>query len=171
MNIVLIGMRGAGKTTVGKMLASHLKKDFIEMDDLVAKKAGMKIAQIVKKHGWEYFRDLETQITQEVSQKDNVIIATGGGVVLRSENVQVLKKHGKLFWLSVGVNSLLKRIGNDANRPSLTGKSPKEDMEETQIQRQKLYEQAADVVIDTEKITAKEVMEEIITNLEDTYVY
>ncbi len=171
MNIVLIGMRGSGKTTVGKMLSQHLKKEFIAMDKLVAEKAGMEITLIVKKHGWEYFRDLEAKVTKEVSQKENIIIATGGGVVVRPENVQALKKHGKIFWLTVGVDTLLKRIGNDANRPSLTGKSPKEDMEETQKQRQKLYEQAADVIVDTENVAPKEVMEEIITNLEDTYVY
>lgn len=171
MNIVLIGMRGSGKTTVGKMLSQQLKKEFIEMDALVAEKAGMQIAQIVKKYGWEYFRDLETEITKEVSQKDNIIIATGGGVVERGENVQALKEHGKLFWLTVGVDTLLKRIGKDVNRPSITGKSRREDMEETQKHREKLYQQAADVIIDTEKVTAKKVMQEIIKNLEDTYVY
>lgn len=171
MNIVLIGMRGSGKTTVGKLLAQHLKKDFIAVDELVAKKAGMTIAQIVEEYGWEYFRDLESKVTKEISQKDNVIIAAGGGVVVRPKNVKALKEHGKLFWLTVNIDTLLKRIGNDANRPSLTGKSPKEDMEEIQKQRQKLYEQAADVIIDTENVTPREVMEEIITNLEDTYVY
>lgn len=171
MNIVLIGMRGSGKNTVGKLLAQHLKKDFIAMDEVVAKKAGMTIAQIVKKYGWEYFRDLESKVTKEISQKDNVIIATGGGVVVRPENVQALKQHGKLFWLTVNVGTLLKRIGTDANRPSLTGKSQREDMEETNKHRQKLYEQAADVIVDTEKISPKQVMREIIKNLEDTYVY
>ncbi len=171
MNIVLIGMRGAGKTTVGKMLAGRLKKEFIEMDELVAKKAGMTIPQIVKKHGWEYFRDLESEITKEVAKKDNIIIATGGGVVMRSENVRALKQHGRLFWLTVSVDTLLKRIKNDENRPSLSGKSRQEDMEETQKQRQKLYQEAADVIIDTENVAPEKVMEEIIINLEDTYVY
>lgn len=172
MNIILIGMRGSGKTTVGKILARKLQKEFIEMDELIAKKVNMSIAKIVKQHGWDYFRDRETEIVKEIIEKDNVVISAGGGVVVRPENIALLKRHGKLFWLTVSVPALLKRIGDDKNRPSLTGKtSRKEDMEITLKEREKLYQNAADVVVDTENKTAKEVAKEILTNLEDTYVY
>lgn len=172
MNIVLIGMRGSGKMTVGKLLAKTLQKNHIEMDGRVVKKAKMSIPEIVKKYGWEHFRNLESEVTKELAKMDNVIIATGGGVVTRPENIQVLKEHGKLFWLQASLDTLVKRIGDDKNRPSLTGKqSQRDDLEAVLAQRQKLYEDAADAIIDTEGKTIKEVVAMIITNLEDTYVY
>lgn len=172
MNIILIGIRGSGKTTVGKILAKELKKDFIEIDTLITAKSRTSIPKIVEQRGWDYFRDIESNVVQEVAEKDNIVIATGGGVVVRTKNIELLKKHGKLFWLTVSVPALLKRIGDDKNRPSLTGKiSRKEDMEITLKEREKLYQNAADVVVDTENKTAKEVAKEILTNLEDTYVY
>ncbi|MBI4078733.1 MAG: shikimate kinase [Candidatus Levybacteria bacterium] len=171
MNIMLIGMRGSGKTTVGKILAKILKKDFIETDKLIGEKAKMSIPKIIEKHGWDFFRNIESEVVQEVAEKDNIVIATGGGVVVSPKNIALLKKSGKLFWLTVSVPTLLKRIGNDKNRPSLTGKLRKEDMEVTLQERQKLYENAADVVVDTEHVSAQKVAEAILTDLEDTYVY
>lgn len=165
MNIILIGMRGSGKTTVAKQLAKKLNKEYKEMDELIVVKKSMSIPEIVEKHGWDYFRDLESEIVQELCQQDNIIISCGGGVVVRPKNITILKKNGKLFWLQVSVETLLKRIGDDANRPSLTGKaSRKEDMEEVLQQRYELYKNAADVIIDTEKMNAKEVADTIIKN-------
>lgn len=172
MNIVLIGMRGAGKTTVGKLLAEKLKKEYIETDQEVAKKANMPITDIVAKHGWEYFRQLERYTVEMVAQKDNCIIATGGGVVVNKQNVDALKQHGKLFYLEAPVEVLIERIGDDNNRPSLTGKTSRpEDMKAVMQQRKKLYEEAADAIIETNNKTTSRVSEEIITALEDTYVY
>lgn len=172
MNIVLIGMRGSGKTTVGKILAKKLQKPYIEMDDLIVKKAKMKIPKIVKEYGWGYFRDIESHVVREVSEKDNCIIATGGGVVLRLENVEALKKHGKLFWLQGSVKTLSKRIGDDENRPLLTGiLSRRKDMEQTLKERKNLYEKAADGIVDTENTRPENIANEIVMNIEDQYVY
>ncbi|MBI2430553.1 MAG: shikimate dehydrogenase, partial [Candidatus Levybacteria bacterium] len=164
MNIVLIGMRGSGKTTVAKMLSKKLKKEIIETDDLIAQKAGMAIADVVKNHGWEYFRDLESEVIADVSKKDNIIISCGGGVVTRAENIKALKRNGKLFWLQAGVNTLVNRIGDDSNRPSLTGKkSGRKDLQEVLKQRYELYKNAADEIIETENISAEKVMEIIVS--------
>ncbi len=172
MNIVLIGMRGAGKTTVGRLLAKKLGKELIETDMLIAQQANMSIPDIVKKHGWSYFRKLEADTIKTVSQKDNCIIATGGGTVARKESVDALKKNGKLFYLEAPVEVLAKRIGDDKNRPSLTGKiSRLEDMKEVLKKRAVLYQEAADTIIETTNKTTKEVAAEIITVLEDMYVY
>jgi len=106
-----------------------LGKQFIEMDELIVQRAGLSIPEIVSKYGWEKFRDVEEEITREVAGLDNVVNATGGGVVIRDKNIRELKQKGKLFWLKAGVDTLLRRIGNDQSRPSLTGKSLREDME------------------------------------------
>lgn len=162
MNIILIGMRGSGKTAVGKMLAEKLGKKFIEMDEMIVQKVGMSIPEIVRKHGWDKFRDVEAELCREVAQLDDVVNATGGGVVVRRENIRELKKKGKLIWLEVSLDTLLKRIGDDPNRPSLTGKSQREDMEAVLKERRPIYEQAADYIIDTEDKTPDEITDVIV---------
>ena len=162
MNIVLIGMRGSGKTVVGKLLAERLGKQFIEMDELIVQRAGLSIPEIVESYGWGKFRDVEEEITCEVAKLDNVVNATGGGVVTREENIRELKKKGKLVWLTVSLDTLLKRIGDDPSRPSLTGRSQREDMEVVLTERSPVYEGAADVIIDTEDKTPEEIAEAII---------
>jgi shikimate dehydrogenase len=162
MNIVLIGMRGAGKTAVGKILAQRLGRELIEMDELITEKAGLSIPQIVKKHGWARFRDLEAEITAEVAKRDNIINATGGGVVTREQNIAKLKQNGLVVWLTASVDTLLERIGDDESRPLLKGKSRREDMEITLAERQPLYQKAADITIDTEDKTPEAVAELIV---------
>ncbi|MBI2074561.1 MAG: shikimate kinase [Candidatus Levybacteria bacterium] len=168
MNIVLIGMRGSGKTTVAKILAQKLQKKYVETDELIVQKMGMSIPKIIANHDWNYFRDIESEVIIEISKKDNSVISTGGGVVVRPENIRALKKHGKLFWLQVSVNTLLKRIGDDQNRPSLTGKkSRKEDMEETLKQRYQQYLKASDETINTENISTQQVAKKIMLKLKE----
>ena len=129
MNIVLIGMRGSGKTTVGAILASKLNRELIEMDSLIIDKVGFSIAEFVQRYGWVKFRDIEAEITREVAGLDNIINATGGGVVTREENIQELKRNGILVWLQAGVEILLRRIGEDTRPPLVSGRGPRGDME------------------------------------------
>jgi shikimate dehydrogenase len=159
MNIVLIGMRGAGKTAVGRILAQLLGREFIEMDKLIAQRKGRSIAQIVAQQGWEGFRDLEAELTAEVAEWDNIVNATGGGVVVREPNIRKLKQNGLLVWLTAGVDTLLERVGDDEGRPLLKGKNRREDMEITLAERAPLYEKAADITIDTEGKTPQAVAE------------
>ena len=161
MNIVLIGMRGSGKTAVGKLLARRLGKQFIEMDELIVQRLGQSIPEIVSRYGWEKFRDVEEEIAREVARWDNVVNATGGGVVTREENIRELKKKGKFVWLKASVDTLLKRIGNDQSRPSLTGKSQREDMETVLADRSPIYQRVADFIIDTEGKMPEEIAEVI----------
>lgn len=163
MNIVLIGMRGAGKTAVGKILAQRLGRELIEMDKLVIKKAGLSIPEIVEKHGWERFRDLEEEITAEVARRDYIVNATGGGIVVREPNIIKLKEKGLLVWLTASVDTLSKRIGDDNSRPLLKGETRQEDMEITLAERTPLYQKAADITIDTENKTPDEVAKLIAT--------
>jgi len=163
MNIVLIGMRGSGKTTVGKRLAERLDRQFIEMDEMIVQKTGLSIPEIVKRYGWEKFREVEKEVAHEVGRLDNVVNATGGGVVTREENIRALKQKGKLVWLKASLDTLLQRIGDDQSRPSLTGKPLREDMETVMAERASIYERVADLIIDTESKTPEEIAESIIT--------
>jgi shikimate dehydrogenase len=161
MNIVLIGMRGSGKTAVGKVLSQKLGRELIEMDELIVSKAGLSIPEIVKEHGWEKFRDLEAEITAEVAKRDNIVNATGGGIVVREPNVSRLKQNGLVVWLTASVDALLNRIGDDESRPLLKGKTRREDLEITLAERTPLYQKAADIIIDTEGKTPEAIAKTI----------
>ena len=104
---------------------------------------------------------MEEEIAREVAGWDNVVNATGGGVVTREKNVQELKKKGKLVWLKANIDTLLRRIGNDQSRPSLTGKSQREDMEAVLAERRPIYQRVANFIVDTEGKTPEEVAEAI----------
>ncbi len=106
-NIVLIGMPSCGKTTLGKILAQELNKKFIDTDDEIVKKAQMPITEIFEKFGEQHFRMLETQVIKEVSRNQGLVIATGGGAVLKSENVQALKQNGKILFIDRPLSKLL----------------------------------------------------------------
>tara|TARA_B100000959_G_scaffold216309_1_gene227908 strand:+ start:3747 stop:4247 length:501 start_codon:yes stop_codon:yes gene_type:complete len=166
MNIVLIGYRGTGKSTVGKILAKKLKRLLIPLDDLIVKKADMSIPKIVEKHGWGYFRDIESNVTKEVSNQDNCIIDCGGGVILRDENVENLKQNGKCFLLKAEIDTIISRIQGDANRPALKeGMSFREEQEKVLRERNPKYKAAADVEIDTSILSIEQAVEKILENI------
>jgi shikimate kinase len=166
MNVVLIGYRGTGKSTVGKVVAARLGRELLSTDVEIVKLAGQPIPQIVEQHGWEYFRDLETKICQSLAGKDGLVIDTGGGAILRPQNVEVLKRTGKLFWLTASVETIAKRIGSDTQRPSLTGtKSFLDEIHDVLQDRIPKYQAAADYVIATEGKSVTQVVDEILARL------
>jgi shikimate kinase len=126
----------------------------------------MLIPEIVENLGWIRFRDIESEITNEVGDLDNHVIDTGGGIVLRNGNVQILKKNGHIILLQADVKAIIKRIRDDTERPSLTGtKSFTEEVEDVVKERKKTYEDSADYVIDTSALTVDEVVKRIIRYL------
>ena len=156
-------MRGSGKTAVGCRLAQKLDKNFIETDQLIVAEAKMTIPQIVDKFGWQRFRQIEELIIKNVSGTDNSVISTGGGVITRENNIKVLKRNGIIIWLRANIETLIKRVGNDTNRPLLTGsRSIKKDMLITFNQRKLLYRKAADFTVFTEMKNIHQVVEQII---------
>jgi shikimate kinase len=166
MNIVLTGMRGSGKSTIAKMLAGKMNRSFIDMDSLIVKKVGMPLPEFVKKNGWKTFRDKETEVTLETADLTNTIIATGGGVILRKQNVDALKKNGKFVFLKTSIQTMIKRIGEDKNRPALTNKKTmEEELEEVWKERKNLYEQSADSIIETDNKTHEAIVNEIISTI------
>lgn len=163
MNVVLIGYRGTGKTVVGRRLAELLNKRLVKMDELITEKAGMSIPEIIEKYGWDWFRDLESEVAEEVGEMDDCIIDTGGGVILREANIQNLRKKGTIILLKSDVKTIIERIKDGGGRPSLTGKkSFTEEVAEVLEQRRKKYEDAADYAIDTSRLTVHGVVDKII---------
>ena len=166
MNVVLIGYRGTGKSTVGKLVAERLGRVLISTDAEIVKSAVQSIPEIVEQHGWEYFRDLETKICQDLAGRNGVVIDTGGGAILRSQNIEGLKRTGKLFWLTAPVESIAKRIGADTQRPSLTGtKSFIDEIQDVLRERTPKYQAAADYIIETDGKSTAQVADEILARL------
>lgn len=147
-NIVLIGMRGTGKSRIAEKISDILKIKAVDIDSEIEKSEGKKISQIIKEKNWEYFREIEKQITKRVSEKQNIVISTGGGVVLDENNIKNLKKNGIIIFLFSKIESLKKRIEKCKNRPSLNGQSPADELEEIWEKRKDKYYQAAEIVVD-----------------------
>ena len=167
MNIVLIGYRGTGKSSVGKLLAERLGRELVSTDAEIIRRANLSIPDIVKRFGWDRFRDLESEVCLELSGKDRLIIDSGGGVILRQQNVDRLKANGVLFWLTAEVRTITERIGGDTQRPSLTGvKSFTDEIEAVLRERQSRYKAAADHVIQTDGRSLIQVAEAILAHMQ-----
>jgi shikimate kinase len=164
MNIVLIGYRGAGKSAVGRRLAARLGRKLVSTDAEIVKRAHHSIPEIVAQNGWEYFRDVESDICRELADRDQLVIDTGGGAILRTQNVEALKKNGTVFWLEASVETITKRIGGDTQRPSLTGtKSFVDEIQDVLQERTPKYQAAADHVIRTDDQPIDQLVETLLT--------
>lgn len=166
MNVVLIGYRGTGKSTVGKIVAARLGRLLVSTDAEIVKVAGQSISEIVEQHGWEHFRDLESKVCQELARRNGLVIDTGGGAILRSRNVEVLRETGRLFWLTALVSTITERIAHDTERPSITGvKSFVDEIQDVLRERTPKYQAAADYVIETDGKPVTQVADEILARL------
>jgi shikimate kinase len=166
MNVVLIGYRGTGKSTVGTIVAARLGLILFSTDAEIVKSAGQSIPEIVEQHGWEYFRDLEAKVCRELAGRTGLVVDTGGGAILRPRNVEVLKETGRLFWLTASVETIAERIGQNSQRPSLTGtKSFLDEIQDVLRERTPKYQAAADYVIETDRKPATQVADEILARM------
>ena len=123
MNIILSGFMGCGKTTIGKIIAQKLNLDFIDTDKLIEEREGRRIREIFDTDGEGYFRDKEHEICAELSREDNKVIATGGGALTFNRNKEVLSKNGRIIFIDVDLDTIIKRIGNDSRRPLLNSET------------------------------------------------
>jgi len=154
-NIFLIGPRACGKTSLGRIVAGRLGAVFVDMDALLASRAGESIAEFVERNGWDAFRGLEKELLVEICLKSGQVVATGGGVVLLPENRDLLQRRGMVFYLKAGVSTLLSRLMADPlsdQRPALTNKSLEQEIREVLGRREPLYQACADMVIDAEAV-------------------
>jgi shikimate kinase len=169
MNIVLIGYRCSGKTAVGKLLAGELAKNLVDTDTLIEEEAGCSVETIISGKGWNYFRELEKRLVADISKKNNLIIATGGGIVTDEENVKNLKRNGWIVWLEGNPDVLKQRMDKDKNsgktRPSLTGTDSLAEIDQVLSERNDLYKRACDYVVDTNRRLPEEVTDIIIQEL------
>ena len=167
MNIVLIGFRGTGKSTVGRLLAKRLERYFIDSDKYIEDSTGKTIKSIFEEDGEEGFRQIEADTITELSKADNKVISAGGGVVLREENVNNLKDNGFLILLEATPEIIHNRIAQDKNttqqRPSLTDKEPLDEIKHLIEQREHAYKNAADYTINTSYVSCEDIVSEIIT--------
>ena len=163
MNIVLIGYRGTGKSTVGRLLAARLGRTLVSTDAEIVARAKRAIPEIVAQEGWDYFRDLESDICRELAGRDQLVIDTGGGAILRPQNVEALKKSGRLFWLTASVETIATRIGGDTQRPSLTGtRSFVDEIADVLRERTPKYQAAADHIVATDDRSIDQLIETLL---------
>lgn len=171
MNIVLIGYRCSGKTTVGKLLSASTGKVFLDTDALVEELAGSSIEALIASGGWEAFRGFEKQAVRVVSGRDNQIIATGGGVVLDEVNVNLLAPNALVVWLDGKAEVLRQRMEKEEqsgkHRPSLTGTDPLKEITEVLTVREPFYGQASALRVDTTGLSPEEVASAVIQAIDE----
>ncbi len=164
-NIMLIGFMGAGKSTVSDYLGEMLAMEQVEMDALIAEQEGMSIPEIFDKYGETYFRDCESNTLIELQRKENAIISCGGGVVLRDENVDHMKKNGRVVLLTASPETILERVKDSDERPLLNNNKNVDFISDMMEKRRVKYENAADITINTDNKTVQEICEELIGRL------
>lgn len=166
MNLTLIGYRGTGKTTVARLVALEMGWEWVDMDVEIELRAGKSIAAIFADDGEPAFRDLESRVLMDLSKRDRLVIASGGGVVLRQENRQALKQSGMVVWLKALPGTILDRVAADHStsqrRPQLTTAGGLPEVLQLLNQRTPLYSQCANLAIQTDEMQPNEIAAAIV---------
>lgn len=161
-NIYLIGPMGAGKTTIGRQLAKVLKRPFYDSDKVIEQKTGVDISTIFEFEDEQGFRKREQKVIQELTQINEIVLATGGGAIVTEENREYLKHKGFVVYLQCSVKRLLERTRKDTQRPLLQTENPRQRIEQLLDQRQTYYFACADLTIHTENLASKAVVKRIL---------
>ncbi len=165
-NLILVGMMGSGKTTIGRTLSRHLDKIFIDSDEEIVKRTGVTIPHIFDVEGEQGFRHRESAIISELCEEGNIVLATGGGVVLTELNRELLGANGIVIYLKASVHDLWLRTRHDKNRPLLQTGNPHDKLRELLQQRDPLYRQVADIVIQSGKQSANSLLLQLLDEIE-----
>ncbi len=166
-NIVLCGFMGCGKSTVGRLLAKELRFKFCDSDSVIEQREGASISNIFAEKGEAYFRQLESEIIKELSEQKGLVIATGGGAVLTSENAENLRKTGLVIFLDISPETVLKRLEGDTTRPLLMRDDKKTAVKELMAKRKPLYAAVGHYTVNAEtdaETTAKKILEFYVKN-------
>lgn len=163
MNLILCGMMGAGKTTIGIKIADITGRRWYDTDGMIVDKYG-KISDIFEYYGEAHFRKLETEIVRELAKQDGLVVSTGGGLVLKKENNELLQRNGKIVFLRASLETLAARLNVDGERPLLhtSTESLRDRLARLLQERTSVYEQAADYIVDVDGKTVETIVKEII---------
>jgi shikimate kinase len=165
-HIFLIGYRCTGKTTVGRKLAARLERAFHDTDEWIVAAERLTINRIVADQGWDYFRKLEKKCLHAVSAGPAAVIATGGGIVLHPDNIACMQNNGTVVWLQAGPDTILARLRQDPataiSRPALTRHVLAEEVKTTLAERDAHYHRAADLALETDRVTPDELVARIV---------
>ncbi len=164
-NILLVGMMGAGKTTIGKSLASYLNKKFIDSDCEIQKRTGVKIPVIFEIEGEAGFRKRESEMLRELLKIKNMVLATGGGVILNLQNRELLKQNGTIVYLRASVEDLWHRTRHDKNRPLLQTIDLQAKLSELYDQRDPMYREIAHIVVESGKQSIQQMVKSLAQQL------
>ena len=172
-NIYLIGYRCTGKSTVGRALADRRGLDFYDTDELIAAGAQKTIAEIIADRGWTHFRDLDKECVRRLAEKNNKVVATGGGIVLHPDNIVGMQNSGTVIWLRARPQTVLYRMSLDpataSSRPALTQQEIEQEVLATMEARRELYSKAADLSFRTDLVQPDEIVAEILQALAKSF--
>jgi len=168
INIFLVGLMGAGKTTIGRQIANELSLDFFDSDHEIENRTGVTITHIFDIEGEAGFRKRETAMLNELTEKKGIVLATGGGAILKAENRQFLMSRGTTIYLYANIDTLVERTSKDRNRPLLQTENPREKLQELFDIRDPLYRETADIIIDTDKDSVRLALKEILEKLQES---
>ena len=165
--IILVGMMGAGKTTIGKLLSNQLAFNFIDLDRVIEEKSGVKINTIFEIEGEEGFRQREHLALNEALAEEKVVISTGGGVVVKDKNRSLIQKsEGMVIYLKASLDILVGRLKNDKTRPMLDKENKLLSLQKFLSDREPFYENLADFIIDTSLLKTNDVLKSITQKME-----
>ena len=164
-NVVLIGFKIAGKSTIAELLRTGWGMERIEMDALIEEREGMRISKIFETKGEPYFRDLETELLIELQARSNAVISCGGGVPMRERNVAEMKKNGRVVLLTAHPETILERVKDNHDRPLIENNKTVEGISALMEARRERYMAAADLVIETDRKTGEEICRELVEKL------
>ncbi|MCA6062727.1 shikimate kinase AroK [Thalassolituus marinus] len=160
-SVFLVGPMGAGKSTIGRLLSSEMKLEFIDSDKVIEERCGANIPWIFDKEGEAGFREREEQVIDELTMLDGIVLATGGGAVMREANRRHLAGRGMVVYLCTSVEQQLARTAKDKNRPLLQNDNPEKILRDLFAKRDPMYREVADIVIQTDRRNPRWVVQEL----------
>jgi len=168
-NVFLVGMMGAGKTTAGRLMARRLKREFLDTDLEIERRCGVKVPVIFEFEGEAGFRQREAAVIAELTAREDVVLATGGGAVLDEANRRHLAARGTVVYLHAPPPALYERVRQDRNRPLLASADPQARLQELYAVRDPLYREIADIVVDTGRQSVQNLARQLLARLKEEW--
>jgi shikimate kinase len=168
-NVVLVGFMGTGKSSVGKLVATRMRFQFVDNDSIIVERAGMEITEIFEKHGEATFRDYETRALESIAHLNRCVVSTGGGAVLREENRALLQRIGLVVLLTAREEVIYDRVARNTKRPLLSTEDPRERISTILAQRREAYASVAQVTVDTSDLTREQAAEAVIAEAKKAF--